>query len=45
MKTQKTYSLNVKVVEAFDREMGDANKSELLEALMIHWMMEYSRKK
>lgn len=43
MKCNKTYSLNVRVVEEFEREMGDANKSELLEALMIKFLIDYSR--
>jgi len=45
MKTQKTYSLNVEVVKAFELETGNLNKSELLEALMIKFLVEYSRAK
>lgn len=45
MKVQKTYSLNVEVVKAFDEEVDDQTRSRLIEALMINWLVKYSREK
>jgi len=43
VKVHKTYSLNIKVVEAFEEELGESNKSNLLEALMIEYLIKYTR--
>ena len=43
MKVQKTYSLNIEVVKAFDEEVDDQTRSRLIEALMIQFLVEYSR--
>lgn len=45
MKVQKTYSLNIEVVKAFDEEVDDQTRSRLIEALMIQFLVEYSRPK
>ena len=43
MKVQKTYSLNIEVVKAFDEEVDDQTRSRLIEALMIQFLVEHSR--
>lgn len=45
MKTQKTYSLNTEVVRAFDEEVDDQTRSRLIEALMVNWLVKYSRER
>jgi len=45
MKVQKTYSLNIEVVKAFDEEVDDQTRSRLIEALMIEFLVKYSREK
>jgi len=45
MKVQKTYSLNIEVVKAFDEEVDDQTRSRLIEALMVNWLVKYSREK
>ena len=45
MKCNKTYSLNVEVVKAFEDEVKDQTRSRLIEALMIQFLVEHSRKK
>ena len=45
MKCNKTYSLNVEVVKAFEEEVEDQTRSRLIEALMIQFLVEYSRRK
>jgi hypothetical protein len=45
MKVQKTYSLNFEVVKAFDEEVDDQTRSRLIEALMIEFLVKYSRKR
>jgi hypothetical protein len=45
MKVQKTYSLNIEVVKAFDEEVDDQTRSRLIEALMIQFLVEHSRSK
>ena len=45
MKTNCTYSLNVEVVKAFNEEVDDQTRSRLIEALMIQFLVEYSRPK
>jgi len=43
MKVVKNYSLNVEVVKAFDEEVDDQTRSRLIEALMIKFLVEYTR--
>ena len=43
MKCNKTYSLNVEVVKAFEEEVDDQTRSRLIEALMIQFLVDYSR--
>ena len=43
MKVVKNYSLNVEVVKAFDAEVSDQTRSRLIEALMIKFLVEYTR--
>ena len=43
MKVIKNYSLNVEVVKAFDEEVSDQTRSRLIEALMIKFLVEYTR--
>jgi hypothetical protein len=45
MKCNKTYSLNVEVVKAFEEEVEDQTRSRLIEALMIQFLVEHSRSK
>ena len=45
MKCNKTYSLNVEVVKEFEMEVEDQTRSRLIEALMIQFLVEHSRKK
>lgn len=45
LKVNKTYSLNVEVVKAFDEEVEDQTRSRLLEALMIEFLVKYSRER
>ena len=45
MKTNCTYSLNVEVVKAFNEEVDDQTRSRLIEALMIRFLVDYSRPK
>lgn len=43
MKVVKNYSLNIEVVKAFDEEVSDQTRSRLIEALMIQFLVEYTR--
>ena len=43
MKVVKNYSLNIEVVKAFDEEVSDQTRSRLIEALMIKFLVEYTR--
>jgi hypothetical protein len=43
MKCNKTYSLNVEVVKAFHEEVADQTRSRLIEALMIEFLIKYTR--
>lgn len=45
MKCNKTYSLNVEVVKAFEEEVESQTRSRLLEALMIEFLVKYAREK
>uniref|UniRef100_A0AAT9JHW6 ORF68 n=1 Tax=Nitrosopumilaceae spindle-shaped virus TaxID=3065433 RepID=A0AAT9JHW6_9VIRU len=45
MKCNKTYSLNVEVVKAFEEEVEDQTRSRLIEALMIEFLVKYSRER
>ncbi len=42
-RVQKTYNIELAVVEAFDEEVDDQTRSRLIEALMINWLVEYTR--
>jgi len=43
LKVVKNYSLNIEVVKAFDAEVSDQTRSRLIEALMIKFLVEYTR--
>ena len=43
MKVVKNYSLNIEVVKAFDAEVSDQTRSRHIEALMIKFLVEYTR--
>tara|TARA_B110001454_G_scaffold14566_1_gene13136 strand:+ start:709 stop:906 length:198 start_codon:yes stop_codon:yes gene_type:complete len=43
LKVVKNYSLNIEVVKAFDKEVSDQTRSRLIEALMIKFLVEYTR--
>lgn len=45
MQCNKTFSLNVEVVKAFEEEVEDQTRSRLIEALMIQFLVEHSRSK
>lgn len=45
MKCNKTYSFNVEVVKAFEEEVESQTRSRLLEALMIEFLIKYTRAK
>ena len=42
MKSIQNYSINVKVLEEFNREVKDQTRSRLVEALIVNWLCEYS---
>lgn len=43
VKINKTYSLNMVVIQELEKEFPDLNKSRLLEALIIEYLMKYDR--
>lgn len=43
MKSIQNYSINVKVLEEFNREVPSGQRSEIVEALLIHFLVKYSR--
>lgn len=43
MQIPKTLSLNIKVVEEFEREVDSGDRSRIIEAMMIRFLMEYSK--
>jgi hypothetical protein len=45
LRVQKTYSLEYEVVKAFDDEVDDQTRSRLIEALMINWLVKYTKEK
>lgn len=45
MKSVVNYSINVEVLEAFNEEVEDQTRSRLIEALMIEFLVKYSREK
>ena len=45
MKSIANYSINVKVLEAFNLEVKDQTRSRLVEALMIDFLVHYSMTK
>ncbi len=45
MKAIQNYSINVEVLKEFNDEVDDQTRSRLIEALMINWLVKYSRAK
>ena len=45
MKAIQNYSINVEVLKEFNDEVDDQTRSRLIEALMINWLVKYSRGK
>ena len=45
MKSVVNYSINVKVLEAFNEEVKDQTRSRLVEALMIEFLIKHTRDK
>lgn len=43
MKSVVNYSINVEVLKAFNDEVEDQTRSRLIEALMIEFLIKYSR--
>lgn len=43
MKSIQNYSINVKVLEEFNREVDSGKRSEVVEAMIIHFLVKYSR--
>lgn len=42
MKSIANYSINVKVLEAFNEEVKDQTRSRLVEALIVDWLVHYT---
>lgn len=45
MKCNKTYSLNVEVVKAFEEEVDKGQWGRVIEAMMIQFLIKYAREK
>ncbi len=45
MKSVVNYSINVEVLKAFNDEVDGQTRSRLIEALMIQFLVKYSRAK
>ena len=43
MKSTQNYSINVKVLEAFNEEVDSGHRSEIIEALIIEFLVKYTR--
>jgi hypothetical protein len=43
LKSVVNYSINVEVLKAFNEEVEDQTRSRLIEALMIEFLVKYSR--
>jgi len=43
MQINKTLSLNSVVVEEFEREVNSGDRSRVIEAMMIRFLMKYSK--
>jgi hypothetical protein len=43
MKSVVNYSINVEVLKAFNGEVADQTRSRLIEALMIEFLVKYTR--
>jgi hypothetical protein len=43
MKSVVNYSINVEVLKAFNDEVADQTRSRLIEALMIEFLVKYTR--
>jgi len=45
MKAIQNYSINVEVLKEFNDEVDDQTRSRMIEALMIQFLVKYSRSK
>lgn len=45
LKSTQNYSINVKVLEAFNEEVDSGHRSEIIEALIINFLIENTREK
>lgn len=43
MKSTQNYSINVKVLEEFNDEVVTGHRSEIVEALIVEFLIKYSR--
>jgi hypothetical protein len=43
MKSTQNYSINVKVLEAFNEEVDTGHRSEIIEALIVEFLVRYTR--
>ena len=43
MKSTQNYSINVKVLEAFNEEVDSGHRSEIVEALIVEFLVKYTR--
>jgi len=43
MKSNITYSINVEVLQAFNEEVEDQTRSRLIEALMVDFLVHYTK--
>jgi len=43
MKSTQNYSINVKVLEAFNEEVETGHRSEIIEALIVEFLVRYTR--
>lgn len=45
MKSTQNYSINVKVLEAFNEEVDSGHRSEIVEALIVEFLVKYTRER
>ena len=45
MKSIQNYSINVRVLEEFNDEVESGHRSEIVEALLIEFLIKYTREK
>lgn len=43
MKSTQNYSINVKVLEAFNEEVDSGHRSEIIEALIVEFLVKHTR--